>query len=271
LLRALIYCIYKDAKPPKKEEDPMSIFERKELPLSAAPLYYQALSELVEKHWTRLWPRLDTQEAEARAYLNLYRGEVSAFQQTVVAHIDQQTRTQGSTAKRNQHAKEASAWIGLIRRAAGVAVRGIPDKLEQRQLKSVVHVGRQFAKNSPGAVLLEARYLSAILPGLTKQLSPPLHQEELSRGAAITASLEVSLYGRANATAEQLKASVAKGKAWNILEEKSKLLLELARLEFSKDPAHKDYAMRLQFEGLDEKFAPLPKAAATDPTSKANV
>jgi hypothetical protein len=154
--------------PQKKEEETMSIFERKELPLSAAPLYYQALAELVGKHWPRLWRRLDEEEGEAKAYLNLFRGEVSAFQQTVVAHIDQQARAQGSTAKKNQRAKEASAWIGLIRRAAGVAVRSIPDALEQRQLKSVVRVGRKFSKNSPGAVLLETRYLSAVLPELAK-------------------------------------------------------------------------------------------------------
>ena len=118
---------------------------------------------------------------------------------------------------------------------------------------------------------METRYLSAVLPELAKQLSPPLHEAELSRGAALTASLEMALYGRANATAEQLNASVAKGKAWNILEEKSKLLLELARLEFSKDPAHEDYATRLQFEGLDEKFAPAEKPSAepvsTDPNA----
>jgi hypothetical protein len=57
-------------------------------------------------------------------------------------------------------------------------------------------------------------------------------------------------------------ASVAKGKAWNILEEKSKLLLDLARLEFSKEPNDEDYATRIQFEGLDEKFAPATKTTA---------
>lgn len=240
----------------------MSIFERKALPLSAAPLYYQALAELVNKNWPRLWRRIDQEEAEAKAYLNLFRGESSAFTETVVSHIDQQAKSQQSSAARRKAIKEAMSWIGLIRRGAGVSVRRLTDEVERKQLKTLLHVGRELSRNSAGAVLLESKYLSAILPEVTKQLSPPLHMDELTRGEGLTTALEMALYGRADATADQLNASVAKGHAWDVLEEKSKFLLELARLEFSKDPNHADYATRLQFEGLDEKFAPTPKLSA---------
>jgi hypothetical protein len=238
----------------------MSIFERKPLPLSAAPLYYQALAELTDKHWPRLWPRIQSEENEARAYLNLFRGEVGAFQSTVISHIDQQAKSQGSTAEKNKTAKDANAWIGMVRRAAKVASKRLPGKVEQEKLKTILHVGRELSRNSPGAVLLEARYLSAILPQVKRQISPPLHEAELKQGATLTANLEIALYGRANATAEQAKASVAKSKHWDVLEEKSKFLLEVARLEFSKEPEHADYATRLEFEGLDEKFASVTRA-----------
>jgi hypothetical protein len=42
-------------------------------------------------------------------------------------------------------------------------------------------------------------------------------------------------------------------------------LLELARLEFSKQPDHPDYKIRVAFEGLDEKFCKVPGGPVPDP------
>lgn len=244
------------------QEETMSIFERQELPLASAPLYYQALADLVEHHVKRLSGRIAATDEDARAYLNLFRGEAAAFQSAVIAHIDQRSKSAAATQEKKSAMKDGAGWIGLIREAVmNVARRKLPKGKERDNLKDIFHIGREFLRSSAGAVLVEVRYLSVVAAEKKTLLSPPLHADELLRGNDIAAAIEQAVFGQVNATAAQANASIIKSSAWDVLENKSKNLLELARLEFSKEEEHPDYAIRIAFEGLDEKFAPKPRAA----------
>ena len=248
----------------------MSIFERKDLPLTAAPLYYQALADLVDKHLPRLSVRIASTEADARAYVNLFRGEAAAFQATVISHIDQRNKSLEATNEKKSAIKDANGWIGLLREAVGnVARRKLPKGRERDNLKSIFHIGRDFPRNSAGAVLLEARYLSVVVLERSALLSPPLHMDELKRGDQVASAIEQAIFGRVNATAEQANAASVKSGTWDVLENKSKNLLELARIEFSKEEGHPDYPIRIAFEGLDEKFAPQQRTATPEETPPA--
>jgi hypothetical protein len=247
-----------DSRAPEGE---MTIFERKELPLSAAPLYYMAQADLVTRHTARLGPRIAAKPEDASAYVGLFRAEAAAFQGVVIAHIDQIVRSEETAEARREAIKDAATWIGFIRRGGSAAARrlkGEPKRL--KALKSALHIGSPLSRASAGEILLETRYLDAVLPAWKTTLSPPIHEAELAQGAVLATAIELAVFGRVSAAAEKAQASFAKNAAWEALEEKSKHLLALARLELSRDPAHPDYPIRLEFEGLDEKFAPAPKS-----------
>lgn len=237
-----------------------SIFERQKVPLASAPLYYLALADLAESHINRLALRLARSEPDALSFLNLFRGEAMAFQGMVVKHIDQRAKSKSAAKERKEAVTRGAEWVGTIRRGGALASRTLKqDKKLVEKLKSALHIGRALGRTSAGQVLLEVRYLDAVLPGWKDVLSPPLHEAELTRGALLAEAIEMAVFGRVRATAEQADAAFAKSKAWDVLEDKSIQILHAARLEFSKEPDHADYPIRIEFEGLDEKFAPQRK------------
>jgi hypothetical protein len=248
-----------------------SIFYRNTPTLIVAPLYYLAQADLIEKYLDRLGPRLDKEQASAREQLERFRAEAIELQRAVILHTNQRIRARDARGAKNQCVAEAVGWIRTLRRGAE-AKSLLVEELRARELRRMVRLGQRLVTTSAGFVLQEARYLVALLPELKAQISPPLAEEELSRGVALTEALEMAVFGVLGTGIEQAATSFKKRDLWEGLEKRSIYFLRLARLTFSDDPASPDFPLRLEFEALDERLMPKrEKPAPTTPAAPAKV